>query len=626
MKVIAVILADLERSPPGTRSRLAEPLAGVPVLRRTVQRLAQVKTLGSIHVLARPAERPRVQELLAGLPAIVHPSDLPPAPHEELVRVARKWALDNWRGGIGGACAFDESFHAAALQAVAKAASADAVMAVPAHAVLLSPPLAGAMIEHLRGPGKDYRFVFTQGPPGLTPILMTAPILDELVPAAYPPGVLLAYKPAAAEPDLISKPCCYQVPTAVAMTHGRLLADTSESFATCEAVLKELGEQAAGDAEAVCRFLADRRPLYVPPLPAELEVELTTQDSLPGTRLRPAGKAVPARGEMDLRLLERVVGELAQRDDSLVVFGGFGDPLCHPQWREALRLTRQAGIFGISVQTTGKRLAQIDRDALLNEPPDLLVVRLDAASEAVYAQVQGEPGLDAAVQAVLALDEARRQRRQVRPVVVPSMIKSRLNVGDLEAFFEQWVTKVGSCWIEGYSDRAGQMEPLQVASMAPLVRVRCRRLRSRLVVLADGRTVSCDQDYQAIQTVGDLRRQSLQEVWLGTPLQHLRDYLPAAAQPVVLPLSSPSQSSPAIRSPQPATRPSPPAPRPPTPDTRPPKPDPRNPTPDTRPPTPDTRHPTPDTRPPTPDTRHPTPDPRHPPPALCDRCEEWGRP
>ncbi len=529
MNAIVVILADLARSPIGTRSRLAEPLAGVPVLRRTVMRALEIEGLGSVHVLARPAEIATVRQLLADLPSVVHESNLPQAPHEELVATARKWSLDNWRGGVATACSFDESFHAAALQAVARAAGADAVMAVPAHAALLNAPLASAMLKHLAGPGKDYRFVFAQSPPGLTPILLTATILDELVPAAYPPGVLLAFKPAAGEPDLVAKPCCYQVPTEVVTAWGRLLADTDESLARCAAVLDELGEKASQDAVQVCRFLGSHRDRTLPALPAELEIELTTQDALPATRLRPAGAVVPPRGPLDIRLLEKVLTRLGQRDDSLLVLGGFGDPLCAPAWLEAIRLARSAEVFGVSIHTSGKQLGRIQPEALLADPPDVLVVRLDAATEPVYVQVQGEAGLEQAVQAILALEEARKARKQVRPLVLPSLTKTRLNVTDQEAFFEQWITRLGTCWIEGYSDRAGQCERLQVASMAPPARIPCRRLRSRLLVLADGRAVSCDQDFRGLQVVGDLNRQDLREVWQGEPMRRLREYIPGTA-------------------------------------------------------------------------------------------------
>ena len=73
-----------------------------------------------------------------------------------------------------------------------------------------------------------------------------------------------------------------------------------------------------------------------------------------------------------------------------------------------IRLARQAGVFGVSIHTTGKQLARVDLDALLADPPDLLVVRLDAATEDMYAAVHGEPGLEEAVQAVQALEANAR--------------------------------------------------------------------------------------------------------------------------------------------------------------------------------------------------------------------------
>ncbi len=55
MKVIAAIQADLESTPIGTRSRLADELGGVPILRRTVERAA----LGcDAAVLVRRADKP----------------------------------------------------------------------------------------------------------------------------------------------------------------------------------------------------------------------------------------------------------------------------------------------------------------------------------------------------------------------------------------------------------------------------------------------------------------------------------------------------------------------------------------------------------------------------------------
>ena len=45
MKCIAALAIDLAQSPLGTRSQLAEPLCGTPILRRTLDRLTRAKRI-----------------------------------------------------------------------------------------------------------------------------------------------------------------------------------------------------------------------------------------------------------------------------------------------------------------------------------------------------------------------------------------------------------------------------------------------------------------------------------------------------------------------------------------------------------------------------------------------------
>jgi len=528
MKVIAAIHADFEQSPIGTQSRLAADLCGIAVLTRTLTRVQAVAGLHSVHLLVPSAQKAQLEPLLHGLQVRVHAGDWQPPAHQQLVTTGRKWALDNWRGGVGGMCAFDESIHPAVLCRLAAELGADGVMVVPAHAVLFNPPIAEKMLERFQRVHEDLKLVFAQSPPGLTGIILATDLLADFAKTGYPPGTLLAYSPAEPRADLVGKECCLQTPTEVASVAGRLLADTAESFATCEAILKALDPGGIDDPVAVCRFLAAYRQDRVPPLPAEVEVELTTQDPLPETKLRPRGHRVPSRGPLDLQLLGRLARQLAERDDARIVLAGFGDPLCHPQWQEAVAAVKQAGLYGVSIHTTGPGLAKVGPEAILAAAPDLLVVWLDAAGPDVYRQVHGRDGYEQAAAAVLAVEQARRQRRQVQPLVVPAMTKATINAADLEKFFDSWIKEVGSCYIEGYSDRAGQVESLQIASMAPPARTRCSRLRSRLLVLADGRAVSCDQDFKALQVVGDSTRQSLREIWLGEPMQRLREFIPAA--------------------------------------------------------------------------------------------------
>ena len=69
MKIIGVIEADLERTGIGTRSRLADEIAGEPVLRRTVKRAREAQRLSRLHVVARADQRATVERLVSDLGA-----------------------------------------------------------------------------------------------------------------------------------------------------------------------------------------------------------------------------------------------------------------------------------------------------------------------------------------------------------------------------------------------------------------------------------------------------------------------------------------------------------------------------------------------------------------------------
>ena len=163
--MLAAIWADLEVTPIGTQSRLADELAGSPILRRTVERVAAAHHITGVHVCCPAEQQQRCAELLTGTPAVIHAATIPPAPWSSLVQPARKWALDSWRGGLGGTTAFDEYTHAPLLAGLLRAVPAEAVLVVPPASPAFLPGLADEMIDTRARAGTDIRLVFTQRHP-----------------------------------------------------------------------------------------------------------------------------------------------------------------------------------------------------------------------------------------------------------------------------------------------------------------------------------------------------------------------------------------------------------------------------------------------------------------------------
>lgn len=532
MKTIATIAVDLARSPLGTRSRLADDLCGKPVFRRTVERVLNADRIAEIHLLTPTDQGPAVANLLAGLPLQTDASDAlaritilsvdcPPS-YSPLVRAGRIWGLDGWRGGIGGLCAFDEDFNAAAVALAASRALAGTVISIPAAACLINPELIDAMIDHYETIAAGFRMTFAQTPPGLSGIVLHRELLDELAAANHPPGMILLYHPERAFADLAGKEPCYRPPSEVIEARGRLIADTERSVRR----LRELIEAGADDWDAarIGRWLLDRAERHVDPIPQEIEIELTTEDRLPEpSLLRPRGPAVGKRGPIKLDTIRSIADSIADYDDVRIVLAGFGDPCLHPQFAAICRILRDSTAAAIAVRTPALCDAAAIEIALFQTPVDVIEVTLDAMTAETYHKVHGLDAFESATRRLETWLARRQSSASVTPFIMPSFVKSEDNIHEMEAFYDHWQRRLGACLVTGHSHYAGQRQPRAVTQMAPPKRTVCRRTLSRAMILADGRMTTCDQDFAGRQTTGRLDESPLSELWHSANMKAIRE-------------------------------------------------------------------------------------------------------
>ncbi len=511
----------------GTRSRLAHTLAGIPILRRTVQRLCEIKELTGIFVLVPESQTSICKDLLSGLEVTIQSVDADPPPWAKLVRASRKWSLGGWRGGVGGSTVFDEYTDCRVLQGLLELCPADAVLSVSAASPLFDSHLANLMIEHRRKHRDEARLTFTQAVPGLAGIVLDAALIRELAVAAIPISWLFSYKPDDPRKDLIFQSACLDIPAPLRFATGRLIADTDHSMRTLSTMLSRRETWSLAE---IGQFLVDQDECGVELFPREVEIELTTDEPFPDTVLAPRGARLGRGGSMDPAILQKIAAELAAHDDTLCLLGGFGDPIRHPEFISILDILRPSaapGVFGMCVRTSAADLTPQLCESLIAHDVDVLGVCIDAWSEGTFRNVKNPFDLSApALQDILAnLDRfatLQQERRSPTPIVVPEIIKARDNVHELDDFFDGWSRRVGAVSVSGYSHYAGQFPDRSVMDMRPPKRIPCRRLRSRCTILCDGRIALCDQDFKGLQTIGNIRDSALAEIWQSPALQNIR--------------------------------------------------------------------------------------------------------
>ncbi len=515
MQVVAAVFADFEHNWLGGPARLEQPLLGRGVLAHTLRRLARVGGIDRRLLVIQPRDAARAAQALADCPAADMPEllsvDDGARPRRALIAAARKWNLHAWRGSPQATTFFDEFVDPLAVGRVLDATRADAALILDAHHAAFDPLLATALVEHYRLQVSETRFSFTQAPPGLAGIVLSRAFVRELLEEQSIVGLRFAYRPEAPRSDPITKAGCLRVPREVSQTPARFCADLAASTATLERALADCGVDA--DAATLCAW---QRAASPDPLPRLVEIELTTRDPLPESRLRPRGARVKARELCDLAALERVARELAAFDDRLVVVGGHGDPLQCAQLPQALAILRRAGVCGIAVRTPLVDLSDEHLEALFAQRVDLIEVQLDANSAAPYAAVHGADAFERVLGNVRRIEALRVERRAACPIPVCSLIRHSATLPELEGFYDRWTAAHGWAVVRGFATFGGALPEDTLRVLSPPTRTACRRVAQGLTLLADGAATVCDQDLNAVQSLGDWRSSKVRELWSGT--------------------------------------------------------------------------------------------------------------
>jgi radical SAM protein with 4Fe4S-binding SPASM domain len=251
--------------------------------------------------------------------------------------------------------------------------------------------------------------------------------------------------------------------------------------------------------------------------PAHLKLELTNYCNL-ACPMCPHPRMQRDVGYMDPSLFRSIVDQAAPELE-FAYLHHLGESLFHARIGELIEHGRARGV-ALGLSTNATFLDERKGRSLCESGLDFLVVSLDAASPEAYAKLRAGGDFQRTVEnlrAFLSLRSAMRARTEVavQLILLPE------NAAELRAFADAWSATEGvSVMIKEARDWAGQV-PLAIRP-PPSLRQPCKMPWTELTVLWDGAVVPCANHFERAHLVGDLSRQSLDEVWNGEPMLRLR--------------------------------------------------------------------------------------------------------
>lgn len=271
-----------------------------------------------------------------------------------------------------------------------------------------------------------------------------------------------------------------------------------------------------------------QKAAQLPYFPSRLWVELTDHCNLRCHRCPNQDLPKGSKGFMSFDLYRKLIDQCRGRVDDLYLFHR-GESLLHPEAPEMIAYAQRMGI-PCRLHTNATLLTPALSDKLIRGGLAVLSFSFDGYRAADYEFNRFPARYGETLERIKDFLIKKKELNLKKPITVLQIMGNRPAKSDPE--WKAFLSSLTSLGLDRVVFRTphnwgGALKPEaaeETGGKNPPSGV-CTFPWYALVVYWDGRVGPCPQDFFARQIVGDLTRNTLEEIWNGSPLQELRERL-----------------------------------------------------------------------------------------------------
>ena len=228
------------------------------------------------------------------------------------------------------------------------------------------------------------------------------------------------------------------------------------------------------------------------------------------------------KGFMTKRLFRNLVDQAAERLPVTLVPFFRGEPLMHPEAADFLNYAKQKGLGPIQLANNGSLMDRQTAARLLDAGVDFISFSLDTIEPDEYlAMRRGEP-LAKVMENIMGLLDLRDQGNYPTQIQV-SATRTEINQKSIDKFIAHWRNIADRTRIYYEHSKDGHLGSLDCPEVPESIpRKPCQKLYTDLVVYWNGQAAFCNHDWQRGDDLGDLNKQSIEDLWLGERYEKMR--------------------------------------------------------------------------------------------------------
>jgi sulfatase maturation enzyme AslB (radical SAM superfamily) len=221
------------------------------------------------------------------------------------------------------------------------------------------------------------------------------------------------------------------------------------------------------------------------------------------------------QGVMSVDLFKKVVDECAELGITHVRVHNYGEPFLDKKLVEKVRYAKERGIAEVGMISNGSLITETIARQMIEAGLDAINISVDAGGKETFERTRVHLKYDTVIGNIRTLARLRKEFGKARPRLILSFVRQD-NSAEEQAFIDEWKQIADKIHITELHNWAGTL------NTRSNVQYPCYRMWLTFTVLWDGRVSLCCADFDGRQILGDLRTQTIAEVWNSPPYRAAR--------------------------------------------------------------------------------------------------------
>lgn len=233
---------------------------------------------------------------------------------------------------------------------------------------------------------------------------------------------------------------------------------------------------------------------------------------------------------MEFEVFRKIIDEVRDYNGSIWLHN-LGEPLAHPQFAELTRYVKESGLpCGFSTNAT--LLNEARGTEILESGLDKIILCMDGVTKESFEKMRVGASFEKVTQNIEGFLRLKKQKRVENPETIVQLIYMKDTESQVEEFKRRWQPLADRVHIKRFATWADQVGPITELSdpehryypehSKSSLRHPCAYLWRNVVVTAVGDVIPCCMDYDARMVMGNVKEQSLQEIWHGEKFRQAR--------------------------------------------------------------------------------------------------------